>query len=153
MKRPKPLKLLAAEPADLQILSAALQDAAGLIGDFVYEPKARRFTVALNRYRWEAKANGRGERVRAALQFGGVLSAKSQRLRQGAKDAVVALLALEFEPDADPESPGGVLTLTFAGGGALALEVECIDAALADVSQPWRAAARPDHERGDRGEP
>lgn len=151
--KPQPLKLLAREPADLEILSAALQDAAGLIGDFHYERKARRFTVALNRYRWEGAGKGRGERVRAALQIGSVLSARSRRLRMNAGDAVVSLLALGFEPDDDPDNPGGALTLTFSGGGELRLEVESIDAALADVSRPWRAAARPGHETDETAGP
>ncbi|KAA5804683.1 DUF2948 family protein [Alkalicaulis satelles] len=142
MSSERALRLIAQNPEDLPVLSAALQDAAGTLGDFQYEPKARRFTLALNRYRWEGPARGRGERVRAALQIGSVLSVRSQRLKQGARDAVVNLLALSFEPG---EAPGGALILTFSGGGALRLEVECIDAALADVSRPWRAMARPGH--------
>jgi hypothetical protein len=142
MSADRPLRLIAESEDDLPVLSAALQDAAGQLGDFVYEPKARRFTIALNRFRWEAAKNRRGERVRAALQIASVLEASSQRLKQGAPDAVVSLLAMTFEPG---EAPGGVLLLTFAGGGALRLSVECIDVTLADVSAPWAAARRPDH--------
>jgi hypothetical protein len=142
MSADRPLRLIAESEDDLPVLSAALQDAAGQLGDFVYEPKARRFTIALNRFRWEAEKGRRGERVRAALQFASVLDASSQRLKQGAPDAVVSLLAMTFEPG---EAPGGVLLLTFAGGGALRLSVECIDVTLADISAPWAAARRPDH--------
>ncbi len=142
MSADRPLRLIAQSEDDLPVLSAALQDAAGQLGDFVYEPKARRFTIALNRFRWEAVKARRGERVRAALQISSVLEASSQRLRQGAPDAVVSLLAMTFEPG---EAPGGVLLMTFAGGGALRLTVECIDVTLADVSAPWAAARRPDH--------
>lgn len=138
----RPLRLIAESEDDLPVLSAALQDAAGQLGDFVYEPRARRFTIALNRFRWEAEKSRRGERVRAALQISSVLEASSQRLKQGAPDAVVSLLALTFEPG---EAPGGVLLLTFSGGGALRLSVECIDVTLADISAPWAAARRPDH--------
>lgn len=142
MSAERPLRLIAESEDDLPVLSAALQDAAGQLGDFVYEPKARRFTLALNRFRWEAAKSRRGERVRAALQISSVLEASSQRLKQGAPDAVVSLLAMTFEPG---ETPGGVLLLTFAGGGALRLNVECIDVTLADISAPWAAARRPDH--------
>lgn len=141
----KPLKLIARDAADLTALSAALQDAVGKIGDFQYEPAARRFTLALNRYRWEADGAGRGERVRTALQAGYVLAAKARRLRQGADEAVVSLLAIGFEPGPVEDDPGGALVLTFSGGGELRLDVECVDLALADVSEPWRAAARPVH--------
>ncbi|MBU6474057.1 MAG: DUF2948 family protein, partial [Alphaproteobacteria bacterium] len=34
----------------------------------------------------------------------------------------------------------------FAGGGALKLEVECIEAELADISGEWAALGRPAHE-------
>jgi len=142
MSADRPLRLIAESEDDLPVLSAALQDAAGQLGDFVFEPRARRFTIALNRFRWEAETGRRGERVRAALQISSVLEAGSQRLRQGASDAVVSLLAMTFEPG---EAPGGVLLLTFSGGGALRLNVECIDVTLADVSAPWAAARRPDH--------
>lgn len=138
----KPMRLLAQSPEDLEVLSAALQDAVGLLGDFQYEPKARQFTLALNRFRWEGPKSGHGERVRAALQIGSVLKAQSKRLKQGHEDGVVSLLSLAFEPGG---APGGVLSFTFSGGGELRLDVECLDMALADVSEPWRAAARPSH--------
>ena len=137
-----PMRLLAQSTEDLTVLSAALQDAVGLLGDFQYEPKARQFTLALNRFRWEGPSKGHGERVRAALQVGSVLKAQAKRLNQANEDGVISLLTLAFEPD---EAPGGVLSFTFSGGGELRLEVECIDMALADVSEPWRAGARPWH--------
>jgi hypothetical protein len=56
---------------------------------------------------------------------------------------VVELLALTFEPG---EAPGGVVTFTFAGGGDLRAEVECIDAALADLSAPWPTPRKPEHQ-------
>jgi hypothetical protein len=83
--------------------------------------------------------------VSAALQAGSVTAAKARRLKQGAEEAVVCLLAITFEPDA---APGGVLVFTFAGGGELRLDVECVDLVLADISEPWRAVRRPDHPGG-----
>jgi len=139
---PGALRLLAEDAEDLGVISAALQDAVGKIGDIGYEAAGRRVTLALNRFRWEADGR-RAERVRAALQFGGVLSVKARRLRRDAPEAVVELLAIAFEPG---EPPGGVITLTFAGGGDLKLEVECVDAALADVSAPWPARRAPAHD-------
>jgi len=137
-----PLRLIARDPDDVPPVSAALQDAVGQIGDFLYEPRARRFTLALNRYRWEASRKGRGERVRTALQAGEVTAAKAHRLKQGADDAVVNLLSITFEAG---EPPGGAIVFTFSGGGALRLEVDCVDLVMADVSAPWTATARPGH--------
>jgi hypothetical protein len=137
----EPLRLLAQDADDLKVLSAALQDAVTKIGDIHYEPVARRLTIAFNRYRWEAPGRSR-ERVRAGLQFGGVLGVQARHLRRDATGAVIELLAVAFEPD---EPPGGLITLTFAGGGDLRLQVECIDAALADLSPAWPARGAPRH--------
>jgi len=137
------LQLLADDAEDLKVISAALQDAVCTIGDVHFEKAARRLTVAMNRFRWEAPGARGGQRVRSALQLGGVLSLQAKRLRQGAPKAILSLLAVSFEAG---EAPGGVISLAFAGGGELRAEVECIDAVLADVSRPWPTRNRPAHD-------
>jgi hypothetical protein len=139
------LRLLAEDADDLQVISAALQDAVLKVGDIVYEPKGRRLTIALNRFRWEAARPVRGERVRSALQIGGVMSVKARRVKREPRDAVVELLALSFEPG---EAPGGSLVFSFAGDADLRVEVECVDAVLADVSRPWGTPRAPRHDLG-----
>lgn len=134
------LHLLAEDAEDLAVMSAALQDAVAKIGDITVERRARRVTVSFNRYRWEGKG---GERVRSALQIGSVLRVQARNLRRGAKAAVVELLTLEFEPG---DSPGGTITLSFAGGGDLRIAVECVDAVLADISAPWPTPRTPTHQ-------
>jgi len=136
------LRLLAEDADDLAVISAALQDAVTRIGDIQFEPRGRRLTLAFNRFRWECAEDG-GERVRAGLQLGGVLTVKARKLRRDAADAVLELLALTFDAG---EAPGGRITFAFAAGGDLAVEVECIDAALADLSAPWPAPHKPEHE-------
>jgi hypothetical protein len=135
------LRLIAEDDEDLKVISAALQDAVTKIGDISFERSGKQLTIAFNRYRWEA--GKRGERLRSALQLGCVLSVQSRKLRREAKGAVLELLALSFEPGA---APGGVVTFTFAGGGDLRCEVECIEAVLADVSQPWPTPRTPEHQ-------
>ncbi|MBS0297998.1 MAG: DUF2948 family protein [Proteobacteria bacterium] len=136
------LKLLAEDADDLAIISAALQDAVAKVGDILWEPRARRLTIGFNRFRWES-GDGQPQRIRAALQLGGVLGVKSRRLRRDRKDAVIELLALSFLPG---EAPGGVVAFEFAGGGDLRAEVECIDAVMADLSKAWAARRAPTHE-------
>jgi len=144
MTKHEPLRLLAEDEDDLAVISAALQDAVAKVGDIEWDAKGRRFTLALNRYLWETPAGLLGNRIRAGLQFGSVLSVKSRNLRREASDAVVELLAVSFEPG---EAPGGSIRLAFAGGGDLELTVECVDAALADVSAPWPTPSTPAHEQ------
>ena len=140
MADPKPLKLLAQDPEDLEVISAAMQDAVLTVGDIAYEPKARRLTIAFNRYMWEA---GGGRRIRAGLQLAGVLNVQARQIRRGAKTAVLELLAMTFTP---ADAPGGVVTLSFAGGGDLRATVECVEAVLADLSAPWPTPRKPAHE-------
>ena len=138
------LILAAADAEDLQILSARLQDAAVQVKNISWLPRRRRFAMVVNRYRWESDAS---ERVRAGLHFDGVLAVRAQGIRPGAGEAVVALLAVTFEKNNDGEDPGGIITLTFAGGGMICLTVECIDAGLADLTRPWAARGKPDHDK------
>ncbi len=143
MTKHEPLRLLAEDQDDLEVISAALQDAIAKVGDIEWDAKGRRFTLALNRYLWEVPGGLLGNRVRAGLQFGSVLAVKSRNLRRDPPDAVIELLAVRFEPG---ESPGGRVRLAFAGGGDLELTVECVDAALADISAPWPTSSTPAHE-------
>jgi hypothetical protein len=141
------LKLAAADPEDLEVLSARLQDALLKLKNVSWQPARRRFAMVVNRLRWE---EGGRTRVRAGLHFDGVLKVQSQKVKLGAGEAVVSLLAVKFTPDGAKEGegadPGGVIELVLAGGGALRLTVECIDAALADMTASWAARATPDHE-------
>ena len=58
------------------------------------------------------------------------------------------LLAVAFEAT-DP--PAGVVTLTFSGGAALRLEVECLEAELADLGPAWATECCPAHADERRG--
>ncbi len=141
---------LAAEDADdLEIVSAKLQDAVARVKDLVWLPKSRRFAALFNRFKWEAaeRKAGKGDnlRVRAGLHFDGVLSVKAHRLNRGDPQAVVSLLAIRFAPKT-PDDPGGLVELLFAGGGAIRLEVEYIDASMSDLGGEWAARGRPAHQ-------
>ena len=133
----EPLRLLAEDGEDLAIISAALQDAILRPADIVWEKAARRLTIQLSRFCWECG----GTRVRAAMQFGDVLSVKSRRLPRGPEHAL-ELLAMDFVPG---EAPGGRVIMMFAGGGDLRIDVECLDAVLTDLSERWPVRVAPTH--------
>ena len=139
------LKLLAEDAADLEIIAAAAQDALLRVGEASFDPKARRFTAVINRFRWEtAEVKGPYERVRASLSFESVMGVKSRRLRRDAPDALASILSVDLVPAADP--PGGSVRVTLAGGGEISLQVECLDALLMDIGPVWPTPRRPDHE-------
>jgi hypothetical protein len=148
-----PLRLRAVDTIDLSVIAAHLQDAVAQVADMAFKPKERRFAIMFNRFMWEDVQDDAGKgakadkdapyrRVRSVLHFDGVMKVQSQGLRLDRKEAVAEILTLAFEPKDDV---AGVITITFAGGGAIKLEVEALDAWLSDVSQPWSTKNRPDH--------
>lgn len=144
------LRLAASDAEDLQILSARLQDAAVKLKNISWLPRRHRLAMVVNRFRWEGAGS---ERVRAGLHFDSVLKVQSRNIRLYASEAVVSLLAVRFlrhDGQDGTADPGGVIELVFAGGGAIQLTVECIDAELVDLTAPWAARARPDHDKPDR---
>lgn len=146
LKNYKPLRLMAEDADDLKVISACLQDAVAKLGDFAFLPKERRFAFVANRFVWECcidRKTGGFARVRAGAHFDDVLSVRQMNLRSDAREAVVELLAIRFEPG---EDGAGVVALDFAGGGAIRLEVEAVNAHMADMSAPWRTRNKPGHE-------
>jgi hypothetical protein len=138
------LHLAAEDGDDLSILSGAVQDAVFKVRDLTYDGRARRFSLLLNRFRWE-KAGKRGPftRVRAGLTFDSVTSVQVRKVRRDAPEAVGSLLSIGFAPGADP--PGGIILLHLAGGGLIRLEVECVDVRLIDIGTLWITDRKPDH--------
>lgn len=139
----KPLRLHVMDAQDLQVLSAVTQDAVFPMGEVSWNAAQRRFALLINRFRWEdaanAEARGRGyERVQAVLTFDDVMAVRSNGIQQG-EDVVLSLLSIHFEAG---EDGSGQITLTLAGDGVIALEVEAIEAQLRDVTRPYVAPAR-----------
>jgi hypothetical protein len=142
------LKLVALDKDDIEVVSAHVQDAMVKVADIFWQPREHRFVMALNRFDWmsavdsgmAAKADYR--RCRTALRFERVSACKCRNIDPGKPDAWLNLLAVEFE-DSDP--PAGFVTLTFSGGGAIRLDVECLEAELADLGEVSTAALCPDH--------
>ena len=136
-----PLRLIAQDAEDLKVISTLVQDAVLPVTEMSHDPKRRRFALMLNRFRWEdraeAEAVGRAyERVRSVLVIEDVLKVQSTGFDRSDKDLVLSLLSLDFTPGTEG---AGRLTLTLAGDGALALEVEALEVRLDDVTRPYRA--------------
>lgn len=138
------LKLLALDSEDLEIVSAHIQDAVVRVGDMGLSKSDKRFVMLMNRYVWEASdSRGRGQRKRAGIHFDFVNNAKAEGIDLKSKDGVLELLAVTFQMG---DEPAGEVLLTFAGGGTVRLEVECLEARLRDLGGIWAAKAQPRHE-------
>jgi hypothetical protein len=140
----KPLKLIALDQDDIEVVSTHLQDAVVKVADILWLPAEKRLVLALNRFDWEAcgEVTPCYQRRRTALRFERVLSFRARNVSPAAKDAVLNLLAIEY---AETDAPAGTITLIFSGGAALRLDVECLECELADLGPTWTAAARPAH--------
>ena len=119
------LKFVVLDEEDLEIVSTHLQDAVVKVSDVLWRPREKRLVVALNRFDWESAQAEKPQyrRRRSALRFERVLSCKGRDMSPASTDGVLNLLAVEFS---ETDEPSGVVTLTFSGGAALRLEVECL---------------------------
>jgi hypothetical protein len=138
------LKFVVLDEEDLSVVSAHLQDAVVKVADILWRPQEKRLVLALNRFDWEGAQFGEREfhRRRAALRFERVLSCKCRNVNPAGKDAVLNLLDVEFQ---ESEAPSGVVTLVFSGDAVLRLEVECLEAELADLGPTWTTHTCPAH--------
>lgn len=145
-KTSSPLRLLASDVEDLELVSAAVQDGLVTMSALEVDKRGRTVTFPLVRFRWERAVRGGGrERVGSALQVAGMVSLRAAGVRRD-DDTPRPILCVKFSPDDTP--PGGSVALIFGGGGHVDIGVECLDVALADVSHPWPTRARPDHMKG-----
>lgn len=149
------LKLQALDADDLKVVSAHCQDAIVRIGDMSFDAHARRFALVCNRFDWEDAAAPRGwfswrpyARREAGLRFETVSRTRVQGFdpaaNSGGETRALTLLAITFEADG-AESASGCVTLTFGGGAALRLDVDCIEVELRDLGAVWSTSRKPDH--------
>jgi hypothetical protein len=111
------LKLIALDADDLAVISAHVQDARVLPADIIWRQGEKRLVVGMSRLDWEQTLSG-------------VLSCKSRNIDLEAPDAAMELLGIEFHPG---EAPGGSAVLLFSQGGAVRLDVECLECELTDL--------------------
>ena len=132
MGTPEQLRLFALDADDLSVISAHVQDARVQASDIVWRQDEKRLVVGLDRLDWEQTLSGgtTPRRTIAALRFDRVLACKSRNIDMDRPQAVLELVGIEFHP---AEPPGGSALLLFSHGGALRLDVECLECELTDL--------------------
>jgi Protein of unknown function (DUF2948) len=126
------LKLMALDADDLAVISAHVQDARVRTSEIIWRQGEKRLVIGMRRLDWEQTLCGETtqRRLIAALRFDRVLSCKSRHIDLEAQDAVLDLVGIEFH---EGEAPSGSALLVFAQGGALRLDVECLECELTDL--------------------
>ncbi len=129
---PPQLKLIALDADDLAVISTHVQDARVQTSDIIWRLGEKRLVVGMNRLDWEQTLAGETEprRLVAALRFDRVLACKSRNIDLAAPEQVLDLVGIEFHGE---EAPGGSVMLLFAHGGAIRLDVECLECELTDL--------------------
>ncbi len=141
------LALKALDADDLNVISTLVQDAIFPAPEMHWDRKRRQFALLLNRFRWEEGPRIGAhppERVQAVLLISDALAVASQGVDRADADVILSVLSLEWTPGEDGM---GRITLVLAGDGAIAVDVECLDVVLKDVTRPYIAPSgkAPDH--------
>ena len=136
-------RLAALDGDDLCVISAHVQDARVAVGDIVWRQSEKRLVVGMRRLDWDQALDGAPEasRLISALRFDRVLACKSRNIDMAAPETVLDVIGIEFNPG-DP--PGGSAIVLFSGGGALRLDVECLECELADLGPDDLGTGDPD---------
>jgi Protein of unknown function (DUF2948) len=126
------LKLIALDADDLAVISAHVQDARVQMSDIIWRQDEKRLVVGMNRLDWEQTLAGETSprRLIAALRFDRVLACKSRNIDLAAPETVLELVGIEFHPG---DAPSGSAVLLFSHGGALRLDLECLECELTDL--------------------
>jgi hypothetical protein len=135
------LKLFARDAADIEVMSAYVQDMVLQVADMAHVSDQKRFVLLGNRFCWEDEEHPM--RVRTALQIANVQKSQVKNIELAHGEAVLSILALTFEPE---DALAGHLRIIFAAGGEIRLAVEACEAILEDISDAWLARSRPTHE-------
>lgn len=138
---PGPLTLRAEDAEDLQVLATLVQDAILPVSEISYDAQQRYLALLVNRFRWEdaelARRESRPyERVRALMVISDVARVRSDGIDRSESDLVLELLDIRWQPGEDGT---GCVMLEFAGDGTLAVDVECLNIDLRDVTRPYIA--------------
>jgi hypothetical protein len=152
-----PLKIIARDAEDLTVVSACLQDALIPLNEMRYLPQERRFIMVANRFRWERASEGKAapqnptvdatfdsdddfgelQRVNTGICIDRVLAVRSRGIDQSKPDEFLSVLSLEFEDNK--------LSLLFAGGGVIQVDVEALALYKRDLGTAWPTQWQPEH--------
>ena len=126
------LKLIALDADDLAVISAHVQDARVAPADIIWRQAEKRLVIGMNRLDWEQTLSGetKPSRLVAALRFDRVLACKSRNIDLSRPENTLELVGIEFH---EHEAPGGSALLMFGEGGAIRLDVECLECELTDL--------------------
>ena len=148
------LRLVAKDEADLEVVSALLQDAIIAGTDMHYDAHHDCFVIIANRFCWERPAladvnDSSGgevhERAICGVRINDVTVVQKRRWPADWRDAFLNLLALKPVAMRQPHS-GCMIELSFSGGPLMRLTVKKIDIVLGDLDSGRPTNIKPRHD-------
>lgn len=136
----KPLKILAHDREDLEVISVFMQDALIPLTGMDFDKGAGIFKICASRYRWDLQLKGDKscERIHAGLSFHSVEGVSFKGFSRTENQAhSLELLAVQYEAP--------YIYLTFAADASVRLKVKEINVRLKDVDDAWPVMHRPEH--------
>ena len=148
------LQLAAKDEADLEVVSALLQDAIIAGADMHFDAPNFCFMIVADRFCWERQAlpgvntsNGGQvrERVLCGLRFRDVVDVRKSQWPANWRNSFFNILALKSVPVPQQHS-GCVMEFSFSGGPALRLTAHRIDLVFGDLDIGRPTNLQPRHE-------
>ena len=139
------LKLIGKNSEDLKVISAYTQDSIVAIKDMIFLKKNRIFVMIVNRFMWEDVEKGiyrQNKRIRCAIKFEGILKVKSKKINQKNRNKRLECLAIKCNQTL---SKNYEIDFFFAGGAAITLISESIEAIMHDLGVSWNVKHIPKH--------
>ncbi len=138
----KPLKFLAQDHQDLQIVAAHLQDALLPITAMVHDTKTSTFCLLAKRFCWEhEEMHHEGQplyhRVHSGICFMNVKSVHHRGFDLMSKKRVLNLMTMH--------SDGATIHMVFSGENEIRIEVDKLHCHVGDLHHPWPTRKRPVH--------
>ncbi|MDD3182917.1 MAG: DUF2948 family protein [Alphaproteobacteria bacterium] len=148
-----PLKLLAQDAQDIQVMSAVLQDAIAPVIDMTFRASEKTFVMVVQRFCWDCAQDGQGqetlpasedepalrvfERINCAVDVEGVEAVHVMGIDLHNTATLLDLLTISLEEDA--------LLLIFAGGGKIRVQLKNWRVRLLDFGESWPTTHCPRH--------
>ena len=138
-----PLRMIAEDENDLQVIAACLQDALVPLSGMEYDEKTGDFHLVANRFCWECvpeilEGDSFYKRVPTGLVFHLVTEIKKKGLALHNKHELVNLLTIHDQEE-------NYIHLIFSGGAEIRLKVDKISCHLKDVDEPYHTLSKPSH--------
>jgi hypothetical protein len=138
-----PLRMIAEDKDDLQVIAACLQDALIPLSSMSYDKEIGHFHLVANRFCWECNpetldGNTYYSRVAAGLVFHDVQDIQRKALNLQHNNELVNLLTIHHEEE-------GYIYLVFSGGSEIKLKVNKVCCHLRDVDEPYPTMNKPCH--------